>query len=345
MRFSKTNKGWIHYHVYHVEPEDEKNRQKKFKKEQHIIEKLFTKADSLLFFAPRNTGKTFIVDNIMKNKENIMFVNGTEINTIADFRFILRCAQHILFHEEATVIEGEIINIGSNSITLKTDEMESVFNSQNNIGFEEGDIVQIIDGQIQKIGFKKQKEFQDINTKILPTPKGKLIQNRTVSKKCTLHDLDLQQDNDLLIGHKLTEWLDKNKAVLLDSILVIDNADLLPEPVRNFLSNLSLVDHAPFCLLIAEKDMKIKNMLKTTTPTLTKEQILQIFESRLFFESITLIPEIKNRIEEICEKKGLKFAMNFLFILSTHAHVEQRNLNVTDLEMIESVYQNVEEIE
>lgn len=344
MRFHQNNKGWLHFHLYSEDFENEEISRKKLRKEQHILEKLYSKVDSILFFSPNIVGKTFLIDHIFKDKENIIFIDASEINTIPDLKFIFRCSQNILFHEETTIIEGEIINISSNSITLKTDEMESLFTIREKIKYEEGDIVQIIDGQIQRIGTSRSKEYPDVGTNTLSIPKGKLIQKKTISKKMSLYDLDRLQPDMFLIDRKITEWIDRSKAVLLDSILVIDNAHLLNQKIRNYLANIRNISHAPFCLLISQKNLEIKNMLKIEAPTLTKAQVLDIFKKRLSFESITLSPEIQLKIEEICDKKGLKYAMNFLFVLSTYAHVELRTITMKDFELISSIYNNIDQI-
>lgn len=345
MRFYKNNKGWLHFHLYNDNLENEEIHQKKLRKEQHVLEKLFNKTDSLLFFSPNIVGKTFLVDHLFKDMDNIIFIDGSEINTISDLKFMFRCSQFILLHEEKTVIEGEIINIAPNSITLKTDEMESSFTIREKINYEEGDIIQIIDGQIQKIGTSRPKENEDVKTNILSIPKGKLKQKRIISKKISLYDLDRIQPDTFLIDRKIIEWIDRNKAVLQDSLLVIDNAHFLSDKVRNYLGNIKNIPHAPFCLLLSQKNMEIRNILKIEAPDLTKENIFDIIQKRVSFEGITVTPEILSRIQEIYDKKGLKFAMNFLFVLSTHAHLEQKTLTMEDFELLLSVFGHIDLID
>lgn len=345
MRTSKNNKGWLHSHLYQLDSEDEKGKQRNLKKEQKVLENIHNKAKTILLFGPKNTGKTFLVDDLLEKQENILFIDSTEINSLHDFKTALRAAQNVILYEETTVIEGEIINLSMNSITLKTDEMESIFTLREQINLEVGDIVQIIDGEVQKIGTRLEKENIDVETKILPMPKGDLIQKRTVSKKVKLSELDTVQSGRFFIDRKLTEWIDRNKAKILDSTLVIDNAHLLTDKIHNYIATLKDIPHTPFCILISRENLKIRNVVKIAASSLTDQQLSEIIKKRIFFENITFNAEIMDKIENICKTNGLKYAMNLFFLLSTHSHAEQKNITLKDLEMLTSLYKNIDQLD
>lgn len=344
MRTFRNNKGWLHSHLYAFDQE-EKDIGTVTEKEHLILQIILFKTKVINFYGPENCGKTAINDIILQNQKSITFLDGTEINSVEDLKIALRSTQKVSLRQETTVIEGEIININSNSITLKTDEMESVFTIREQAFYEEGDIVQIIDGNIQKIGSSKLKENIDVETKIVAMPKGKLLQKRTISKEMTVLDLDRSNTGTTPIDLKLTDWIDRNKAKLIDSALVIDNADILSSSILNFIASVEYLSHVPCIILISNDKLHLKNSFKIKTDRKNETITTKVLNKRFFFENITSNIELQSKLEHLSRKKGLKFAMNYFFLLSTHSHLEQKNLSVKDFDFFGSIYKNIDEIE
>lgn len=335
MRTSNTNKSFF----YNNENESELKELEIHKKELDTLKKIHNQSDMINLIGPKNSGKTFLVNEFFKNNESAYFIDAKEIKSIDHLKLIFKNTQKILLFEEATVIEGVVINSTFNSIILKTDEMESIFKIEKADQYEENDVLQIINGQINKIGKIKKNEILDLNCKILNIPKGNLIQKKIISKEIKIIDL-IKNNFEKNIENKIIEWIDKNKAKIIESTLIIDNSDLLDLKIQKFLSNKKNIFFSPKIILISRFELKIKNLEILKLFDLEKEDLNKIFKKRFFFENLNFNDEILNRFLEIAKNYSLKFALNLLSIFSAHLHSEGKNCNVEELENILEVYKS-----
>lgn len=335
MRTSNTNKSFF----YNNENENEQKELEIHKKELDTLKKIHNQSDMINLIGPKNSGKTFLVNEFFKNNESAYFIDAKEIKSIDHLKLIFKNTQKILLFEEATVIEGVVINSTFNSIILKTDEMESIFKIEKADQYEENDVLQIINGQINKIGKIKKNEILDLNCKILNIPKGNLIQKKIISKEIKIIDL-IKNNFEKNIENKIIEWIDKNKAKIIESTLIIDNSDLLDLKIQKFLSNKKNIFFSPKIILISRFELKIKNLEILKLFDLEKEDLKKIFKKRFFFENLNFNDEILNRFLEIAKNYSLKFALNLLSIFSAHLHAEGKNCNVEELENILEVYKS-----
>lgn len=341
------------------------------------------KSKITLLSGKTNTGKSALAIAFSKEVSNPVCISATQINNLAHLDQFIRHTQKVVLKEETTVIEGEIVSISNNLLTLRTTEMESAFTVRETMGFSEGDVLQIANGTIKRIGNTRMDNHADPNVMLVDTPQGKLTQKRMITKTCSL--LELEENNSknadrFLIDEKILGWVDQGKAEFLNSTLIIEDAHLMERRSLEYLFTISELNYTPFLLLVSsegegeetkennnielnsneeKRDIedhghggannlfdayKSKMMLRIATQPLTDNQKRQIFKLRASAEQTTLSDEIVDILLEIERGSNIKYVINIITMLGFFSSSHQRDPNVNDLKCLCELFMNVNEL-
>merc|ERR1712025_589594 len=155
-------------------------------------------------------------------------------------------------------------------------------------------------------------------------PKGKITQKRVVYKNVTLHDLDKPKYTHQYITDRVINRIDRNKAEVIKSALIVENADLLGMKELIYLKNTIESQLIPLIILISRKELEGIQAFKVGLSKIQKEQVRNIIIQRADFERGALKEEIINRLVLEAENNNLKYALNILSILGMDSRLSSK---------------------
>ncbi|ELQ76648.1 DNA helicase TIP49, TBP-interacting protein, partial [Trachipleistophora hominis] len=298
----------------------------------------------VLLHGPRNSGKSALATALSKDTENCVYISAAQVENVEDLDKLILSVQVVVLMEETTVIEGEIVSISGNSVILRTTDMESTFTVREVVGFTEGDVLQIVNGTIKRMGTTRTSESVDPNVPIVGIPKGNLIQTKILKKRTTFADLIENNDKNAdkyLIYEKVREWINENKAEIPKSTLIIDEAHLLDERLLNYLFKISELEYSPFILLVSKDDINETRLLKIRTSNYTDKEKEKIFKLRGIEEEVTLNDELITNLLNIERNMGMRYAINVITLVGALSSFHQRDPNLNDLKCVSELFLDV----
>ncbi|KAG0434262.1 RuvB-like helicase 2 [Dictyocoela muelleri] len=235
--------------------------------------------------------------------------NNTDLYQLSNFIIQeLRRSTAIRIIDKTVVIEGEVVDLdldGLKKITLKTSEMESVFeigdkmiNEIEKLQILPGDIVRIKknSGEIIKVGSTKISEYT-FDSEIMKCPEGELMSLVEDEKLITLYELDTANKtvdqnhlntfkssrNDSFIDFdtrndvdkKVEDWIYEGICEVSPGVLIIDEAEYLDEKIIEIIYNLTELAFAP-AIIISINDEKLnKNKSDVLKRIMSNSMVIQ----------------------------------------------------------------------
>lgn len=223
-------------------------------------------------------------------------VFSLEMNKTEALTQALRQSIGVKIHEVTEVCEGEVVSIEINaptgeqatrtgSITLKTTDMESVFDlgprmidQITRLKIEMGDVVSIdtATGNMSKLGrsFAHSKDFDSYGPqmKFVHTPDGELKSKKETVHTLTLHEIDVVNSRNqgflaLFSGEtgeikpevrehvdkQVEKWQDEKRADLIPGVLFIDEVHMLDLECFSFLNRAMENPTSPIIIMASNR--------------------------------------------------------------------------------------------
>eukprot|EP01083_Nonionella_stella_P292570 995020_1 len=253
---------------------------------------------AILLAGEPGTGKTAIAMGIAQSLgSDVPFTSlsgselfSLEMNKTEALTQSLRKSIGIKIKEETDVISGEVVDIEidnnkTGKLTLKTTEMETLYDlgikmveqlSKQNIDI--GDVISIdkTSGKITKIGrsFARAQEFDAMSsgTKFVQTPAGELCKRKEFIHTVSLHEIDvinskpsgflslfsgdtgeIKQEIRDQIDQKIDNWRETGKADIIPGVLFIDEVHMLDIECFSFLNRAIESDMAPIVIIATNR--------------------------------------------------------------------------------------------
>ncbi|OHT09157.1 RuvB-like 2 [Tritrichomonas foetus] len=223
-------------------------------------------------------------------------VFSLEMNKTEALTQALRRSIGVKIHEVTEVCEGEVVSIEINapsgeqaqrtgSITLKTTDMESVFDlgprmidQITRLKIEMGDVISIdtATGNMTKLGrsFAHSKDFDSYGPqmKFVHTPDGELKSKKETVHTLTLHEIDvvnsrnqgflalfsgetgeIKQEIREHVDKQVVQWQDEKRAELIPGVLFIDEVHMLDLECFSFLNRAMENPTAPIIIMASNR--------------------------------------------------------------------------------------------
>lgn len=302
------------------------------------------RANIVLLYGQENTGKSALAVGMARDVKTSVYISAAEINDVDSLEQLVRSVQIVVLMEEATVIEGEVVSVQGNSVILKTLDMESTFTFREVTNLVEGDIVQICNGVVKRIGTTKKDETADLAMKIMATPRGNLVQKRVLKKRTTLIELDENNNKNAdkyQINDKLSDWIDEEKAKMEKCTIIVDEAHLLSDALMNYLFKMSETEHSPFILLVSRHNIDNTRLLKIKTSSYTDDEKKKIFKLRGTEEEINMNDEVLEYMLDVEHSYGMKYAINVITFIGVLSNYHQRDPDVDDINLVCELFLDV----
>jgi RuvB-like protein 2 len=279
--------------------------QMRARRAMHIISRMIkensTCSKMVLLCGESGTGKTALVTGLVRTIGDVpcTMISASEIFSVSTSKVealtqAIRKSIGISIKESNKVIEGEVVSIDvdredwrKGSITLKTTDMEAVFNlgekmiaNLNAENVEVGDIIAInkTSNRAKKVGrsFSHSKSCEAIgpNMQIMQTPEGDLTKVREERHLVSFHEVDVinsrsQGYTALFTGEtgeissevreqvdaKLSDWNKEGKGEMVSGILFIDEVQMLDLECFSFLTLAAEAEMGPIIILSSNRKM------------------------------------------------------------------------------------------
>lgn len=324
------------------------------------------------------TGKSALANAFIKQSDRRFYeYDSSQISSIEDLKQAIRKVTYLKIKETLTVIEGEIIDLKSDKIILKTTDMESEFSIGTKMvdqlikeKISVGDVINIVkeSGIVTKVGksFVRTHEYDTLglDTKFVPCPEGELVTIKDKISELSLHDLDnLNKDGvpNLFstgeitsevrnqIDKKVIEWIEEGKAEMKIGTLLIENADLLQREYFAYLNRINDEKDLPFIICTINDIKSLTNeyykMLASKCYVLLMkeykdEEVEAIINLRVIEENFKCNKEIISKLTELSRKSGLKTILNVLQICIVFAGRNKGKLSSDDIVKIYTSFIN-----
>ncbi|KAI5179127.1 RuvB-like protein 2, partial [Pancytospora epiphaga] len=294
-----------------------------------------------------SAGKSAFIAELLKNRANpAIRISAHEIKTygVSQLTKLLRRAVQITFNELCKLVEGEVLEITSSKLTLKTVDVKSVFEIGTRMRqeldrerVEAGDVIRVYkdSGFITKLGRTVINSGENKNGLIpmVDMPEGECFKTETVSTVLSLDELDsinfTENGEELLftetyvskniqteVDKKVYTWIKEGKATCDKGVLIIDDSDALPESIFEILRSLKHSEYFPLVIMtslfVSEriKQFLFVVSLKASTP----EDVVNIISSRAKHLGITVDTPGMEALTDIYRKHGLKVSLQLMYI-------------------------------
>lgn len=341
---------------------------------------------AVLFAGPPGTGKTALAVGMANELgKDLPFVQltGSEIfsadkdkNEVLKEKF--RRALGVKLEEEREVYEGKVVEIdiqqsqGMNpiaqrgameaSVTLETqdDSRElrlgrQVASQLQQENITRDDIIRIDSesGQVQRLG-KAKEDWEDTAdasvADLVPTPSGKVQQEREFTHTLTLHHLDkvnarrsgggiaamlgstdsgIDEDVRNAVNEQVKQWIEEGKGELMPGVLFIDEVHMLDIEAMSFLNRAMEREFSPIIVMASNRGKtKIRGtdieaphglpldlldrLLIIETAPYSKDEIQEIIGIRASQEDIELEDEAVEKLAEIGDEASLRYASQLI---------------------------------
>ncbi|CAN1342970.1 RuvB-like 2 [Linum perenne] len=231
---------------------------------------------AVLIAGQPGTGKTAIAMGMAKSlglETPFAMISGSEIFSLEMSKTealmqALRKAIGVRIKEETEIIEGEVVEVQTGKLTLKTTEMETVYElgakmieALGKEKVQSGDVVAIdkASGKITKLGrsFSRSRDYDAMGpqVKFVQCPDGELQKRKEVVHCVTLHEIDvinsrtqgflalftgdtgeIRAEVREQIDTKVAEWREEGKAEIVPGVLFIDEVHMLDIECFSFLN-------------------------------------------------------------------------------------------------------------
>jgi RuvB-like protein 2 len=223
-------------------------------------------------------------------------VFSLEMNKTEALTQALRRSIGVKIHEVAEVCEGEVVSLEieapsgdtttrTGSITLKTTDMESVFDLGPRMieqlgqqGIQPGDVISIdvAGAKVSRLGrsFAHVEDFDapGPGVKYVHTPDGELKTRRETVHTLTLHEIDvvnsrsqgflalfsgdtgeIKQEVREHVNQQVAQWQDEKKGELLPGVLFIDEVHMLDQECFSFLNRAIESESSPILIMASNR--------------------------------------------------------------------------------------------
>jgi len=259
---------------------------------------------AVLLAGPPGTGKTAIAMGIAQALgEDTPFTSiaaseifSLEMSTTEALTQAFRRSIGVRIMEETELIEGEVVEIEIErsaeaggekvgSVTLKTTEMETIYNlgakmieSLTKEKITAGDVITIdkASGRVSKLGrsFTRSRDYDAMGsqTRFVQCPEGELQKRKEVVHVVSLHEIDVinsRQQGFLAlfagdtgeikaevreqIDGKVAEWREEGKATIVPGVLFIDEVHMLDIECFSWLNRALETDLAPVLIIATNR--------------------------------------------------------------------------------------------
>lgn len=282
--------------------------QEKARRALGIVKKMITTGKiagrAILLAGPPGTGKTALAHALSQSlgpDTPFTSITGSEVfslemNKTEALTQAFRRSIAVKIHEVTEVIEGEVVSIEidapsgekatrTGTITLKTTDMESVFNigqrlieQITRLNIQDGDVISLDQGtsNVTKLGksFSKVDEY-DVHgnqLKYVHTPDGELKSRRETVHTLTLHEIDvvnsrnqgflalfagdtgeIKQEVRDHVNTQVAQWQDEKRADLIPGVLFIDEVHMLDIECFSYLNRAMESENAPIIIMASNR--------------------------------------------------------------------------------------------
>lgn len=362
----KLERDRIHSHVLKKDTLDLLN-QKNYKEALlNIVNllKLNKSGQTFLIRGPSGCGKTALIADLYKEQYLINSISAVELQSFNLSKAeavtqAVRKSIRLRIKEIIKVIEGEITNLTSSKLSLKTLDMESTFEIGDKMLQEiqkekivVGDVVRIIKerGKIIKLGISASKMDSEFIGDILsvPCPEGEMFKTIEDVQLMTLHDIDclnnkthgyleiyngetgeISSEVRKEVNKRVKKWILEEKVVLERGLLIIDNVQILHKDYFYLFNNSIEFTFDPVILMIEN----FTDTLQSSTGLLSSAFVINVDQIN--------DNDLKDVIRAHIETENVDFDSNVLDYLNDLALSYGINyaINIIDLYVVKSLKQ------
>ncbi|KAF5140620.1 ruvb-like 2-like protein [Vairimorpha ceranae] len=362
----KLERDRIHSHVLKKDTLDLLN-QKNYKEALlNIVNllKLNKPGQTFLIRGPSGCGKTALIADLYKEQYLINSISAVELQSFNLSKAeavtqAVRKSIRLRIKEIIKVIEGEITNLTSSKLSLKTLDMESTFEIGDKMLQEIqkekiviGDVVRIIKerGKIIKLGISASKMDSEFIGDILsvPCPEGEMFKTIEDVQLMTLHDIDclnnkthgyleiyngetgeISSEVRKEVNKRVKKWILEEKVVLERGLLIIDNVQILHKDYFYLFNNSIEFTFDPVILMIEN----VTDTLQSSTGLLSSAFVINVDQIN--------DNDLKDVIRAHIETENVDFDSNVLDYLNDLALSYGINyaINIIDLYVVKSLKQ------
>lgn len=362
----KLERDRIHSHVLKKDTLDLLN-QKNYKEALlNIVNllKLNKSGQTFLIRGPSGCGKTALIADLHKEQYLINSISAVELQSFNLSKAeavtqAVRKSIRLRIKEIIKVIEGEITNLTSSKLSLKTLDMESTFEIGDKMLQEiqkekivVGDVVRIIKerGKIIKLGISASKMDSEFIGDILsvPCPEGEMFKTIEDVQLMTLHDIDclnnkthgyleiyngetgeISSEVRKEVNKRVKKWILEEKVVLERGLLIIDNVQILHKDYFYLFNNSIEFTFDPVILMIEN----FTDTLQSSTGLLSSAFVINVDQIN--------DNDLKDVIRAHIETENVDFDSNVLDYLNDLALSYGINyaINIIDLYVVKSLKQ------
>lgn len=352
----KLERDRIHSHVLKKDTLDLLN-QKNYKEALlNIVNllKLNKPGQTFLIRGPSGCGKTALIADLYKEQYLINSISAVELQSFNLSKAeavtqAVRKSIRLRIKEIIKVIEGEITNLTSSKLSLKTLDMESTFEIGDKMLQEiqkekivVGDVVRIIKerGKIIKLGISASKMDSEFIGDILsvPCPEGEMFKTIEDVQLMTLHDIDclnnkthgyleiyngetgeISSEVRKEVNKRVKKWILEEKVVLERGLLIIDNVQILHKDYFYLFNNSIEFTFDPVILMIEN----FTDTLQSSTGLLSSAFVINVdqindndlkdvIRAHIETENVDFDSNVLDYLNDLALSYGINYAINII---------------------------------
>lgn len=352
----KLERDRIHSHVLKKDTLDLLN-QKNYKEALlNIVNllKLNKSGQTFLIRGPSGCGKTALIADLYKEQYLINSISAVELQSFNLSKAeavtqAVRKSIRLRIKEIIKVIEGEITNLTSSKLSLKTLDMESTFEIGDKMLQEIqkekiviGDVVRIIKerGKIIKLGISASKMDSEFIGDILsvPCPEGEMFKTIEDVQLMTLHDIDclnnkthgyleiyngetgeISSEVRKEVNKRVKKWILEEKVVLERGLLIIDNVQILHKDYFYLFNNSIEFTFDPVILMIEN----FTDTLQSSTGLLSSAFVINVdqindndlkdvIRAHIETENVDFDSNVLDYLNDLALSYGINYAINII---------------------------------
>lgn len=352
----KLERDRIHSHVLKKDTLDLLN-QKNYKEALlNIVNllKLNKPGQTFLIRGPSGCGKTALIADLYKEQYLINSISAVELQSFNLSKAeavtqAVRKSIRLRIKEIIKVIEGEITNLTSSKLSLKTLDMESTFEIGDKMLQEiqkekivVGDVVRIIKerGKIIKLGISASKMDSEFIGDILsvPCPEGEMFKTIEDVQLMTLHDIDclnnkthgyleiyngetgeISSEVRKEVNKRVKKWILEEKVVLERGLLIIDNVQILHKDYFYLFNNSIEFTFDPVILMIEN----VTDTLQSSTGLLSSAFVINVdqindndlkdvIRAHIETENVDFDSNVLDYLNDLALSYGINYAINII---------------------------------
>lgn len=352
----KLERDRIHSHVLKKDTLDLLN-QKNYKEALlNIVNllKLNKSGQTFLIRGPSGCGKTALIADLYKEQYLINSISAVELQSFNLSKAeavtqAVRKSIRLRIKEIIKVIEGEITNLTSSKLSLKTLDMESTFEIGDKMLQEiqkekivVGDVVRIIKerGKIIKLGISASKMDSEFIGDILsvPCPEGEMFKTIEDVQLMTLHDIDclnnkthgyleiyngetgeISSEVRKEVNKRVKKWILEEKVVLERGLLIIDNVQILHKDYFYLFNNSIEFTFDPVILMIEN----FTDTLQSSTGLLSSAFVINVdqindndlkdvIRAHIETENVDFDSNVLDYLNDLALSYGINYAINII---------------------------------